>query len=74
MSDQEDIGKVMAAFLDDLETSKQQTTVLMALIRILVQKGMVTPEELERTIREVMRTKMLDRSVPDPEQSGEKEK
>jgi mannitol/fructose-specific phosphotransferase system IIA component (Ntr-type) len=74
MSDQEDIVKVMAAFLDDLETSKQQTTVLMALIRILVQKGMVTPDELERTVKEVMRTKMLDRSVPDPEQRGEKEK
>jgi hypothetical protein len=74
MSDQEDIGKVMGAFLDDLEASKQQTTVLMALIRILVQKGMVTPDELERTMKEVMRTKMLDRSVPDPEQGGEKEK
>jgi hypothetical protein len=46
----------------------------MALIRILVQKGMVTPEELDRTIKEVMRTKMVDRSVPDPEQGGEKEK
>ena len=74
MSDQEDIGKVMAAFLDDLAASKQQTTVLTALIRILVQKGMVTPEELERTIKEVMSTKMVDRSVPDPEQGGEKEK
>jgi hypothetical protein len=74
MSDQEDIVKTMAAFLDDLAASKQQTTVLMALIRILVQKGMVTPEELERTIKEVMRTKMVDPSVPDPEQGGEKEK